>query len=72
VYPHRLIPQSKERVNYDLCAANGTTIPTYQWLSLSLNLRLCRDFIWRFVVADVTHPLIHVNFPSHFGLLVDC
>jgi hypothetical protein len=24
------------------------------------------------VVADVTHPLIGVDFPSHFGLLVDC
>jgi hypothetical protein len=24
------------------------------------------------VVADVTHPLIGVDFLSHFGLLVDC
>jgi hypothetical protein len=61
-----------ERVNYDLCAANGTIIHTYGWLPLSLNLGLRRDFTWRFVVADVTHPLIDVNFLSHFGLLVDC
>jgi hypothetical protein len=26
----------------------------------------------RFLLADVTHPLISVDFLSHFGLLVDC
>jgi hypothetical protein len=56
VYPRRLIPRRRERVNYDLCAANGITIHTYGWLPLSLNLGLRRDFTWRFVVADVTHP----------------
>jgi hypothetical protein len=72
VFPRRLIPQRRSRVNYDLCAANGTTIPTYGWLPLSLNLGLRRDFTWRFVVADVTQPLIGVDFLSHFGLLIDC
>jgi hypothetical protein len=38
VYPSKLIPQRRTGVNYDLCAANGTTIPTYGWLPLSLNL----------------------------------
>jgi hypothetical protein len=33
---------------------------------------LRRDFKWRFVVADVTHPRIGVDFLSHFGLLMDC
>jgi hypothetical protein len=61
-----------ERVDYDLCAANGSTIHTYGWLPLSLNLGLRRDFTWRFVVANVTHPIIGVDFLSHFGLLVDC
>jgi hypothetical protein len=51
-----LIPQRRERVNYDLCAANGTTIRTYGWLPLSLNLGLRREFMWRFVVTDVTTP----------------
>jgi hypothetical protein len=72
VYPRRLVPRRKERVNYNLCAANGTTIHTYGWLPLSLNLGLRRDFTWRFFVADVTHPIIGVDFLSHFGLLVDC
>jgi hypothetical protein len=54
------------------CAANSTTIHTYRWLPLNLNLGLCWDFMWRFVVADVTHSLIGVDFLSHFDLLVDC
>jgi hypothetical protein len=58
--------------HFDLCTANGTTIPTYGWLPLNLNLRLRRNFTWRFVVAYSTQPLIGVNFLSHFGLLVDC
>jgi hypothetical protein len=40
--------------------------------AFSLNLGLRRDFTWRFVVADVTQPIIGVDFLSHFGLLVDC
>jgi hypothetical protein len=56
VYPRRLIPRSRERMNYDLCAANGTTIHTYEWLPLSLNFDLRRDFTWRFVVADSHDP----------------
>jgi hypothetical protein len=55
-----------ERVD-DLCAANGSTIHTYEWLSLSLNLGLRRDFTWRFVVANVTHPIIGVDFLSYFA-----
>jgi hypothetical protein len=72
VYPRRLVPRRKERANYDLCSANGTTIHTYGWLPLSLNLGLHRDFTWRFVVADVTQSIIGVDFLSQFGLLVDC
>jgi hypothetical protein len=58
VFTRKLIPQPREGVNYDLCATNGTTIPTYGWLPLSLNLGLRRDFAWRFVVANVKQPLI--------------
>jgi hypothetical protein len=72
VSPRKLIPQLRSRVNYDLSAANGTTIPTYGWLPLSLNLELRLNFTWRFVVADVTQPLIGADFLSHYGLLVDC
>jgi hypothetical protein len=72
VFPRKLFSQGKDSVHYELRAANGSTIPTYGWLNLSLNLGLSQDFTWRFVVADVTHPLIGADFLSHFGILVDC
>jgi hypothetical protein len=72
VFRCKLIPQHRSRVDYDLCAANGNTISTYGWLPLSLNLGLRRDFTWRFVVADVSQPLIGADFLAHFCLLVDC
>jgi hypothetical protein len=72
MYPRNLIPRRRERADYDLCAANGTTIHTYGWMSLSLNFGLRRDFTWRFVEADVTRPIIGVDFLSHFGFLGDC
>jgi hypothetical protein len=72
MYPRRLIPQHRECVNYDLCVASSTAIHTYGWLPLSLNLGLHWDFTWQFIVANITQPLISVDFLSHFGLLVDC
>jgi hypothetical protein len=56
----------------ELRSLRGKTIHTCGWLSLSLNLGLRREFTWRFVVADVTEPLIGADFLTHFGLLVDC
>jgi cleavage and polyadenylation specificity factor subunit 1 len=40
--------------------------------SLSLYLGLGWDFTWRFVVADVRHPLIGVDLRFNFGLLMNC
>jgi hypothetical protein len=70
--PRNLYPERKDRVNYKLLAANNTTIATYGWISLSLDLGLRRDFTWRFMVADVQEPIIGADFLAHFGLLVDC
>jgi hypothetical protein len=72
VYPAQTHSATQGEGDYELCAANGTTIHTYGWVPLSLNFGLRRDFTCRFVVSDVTHPIIGVDFLSHFGLLVDC
>ena len=72
IFPHRLLPGRREHTDYTLYIANGTTIPTYGWASRSLNLRLCRDFTWRFVIVDVDLPIIGVDLLSHYGLLVNC
>ena len=57
--------------SYELSAANGTPIATYGTATITLNLGLRREFIWRFVVADVSKPIIGADFLAHFGLLVD-
>jgi hypothetical protein len=61
VYPRKHLPGRRERTDYNLYAANGTTIPTYGWASQSLNLGQRRDFTWRFVIADVQLPIIGVD-----------
>ncbi|XP_051175674.1 uncharacterized protein LOC127290895 [Leptopilina boulardi] len=38
---------------------------------MTLDSGLCRDFTWRFVVAEVTKPIIRVDFLRHYNLLVD-
>jgi hypothetical protein len=65
VFPRKLLPGRRERTDYTLHAANGTTIPTYGWTSRSSNLGLCRDFTWRFVIKDVELPIIGVDLLSH-------
>ena len=72
VFPRKLLPGRRERIDNDLYAANGTTIPTYGWTSQNLNLGLRRDSTWRFVVADIQTPIIDVDLLSFYGLLVDC
>ena len=70
VFPRSLL-DNRPKTNFDLYAANGSVIATYGWHTLNLNLGLRRDFTWRFIVADVTKPIIGVDFLSHFNLLVD-
>ena len=43
VFPHKFLPGRRERTDYTLYVANGTTIPTYGWTSQSLNLSLRRE-----------------------------
>lgn len=57
--------------DFTLFAANGTKIQTFGTLSLSLDLRLRRDFKWTFIIANVKQPILGADFISHYGLLVD-
>jgi len=72
VFPRKFLPGRRERTDYNLYPANGTTIHTYGWISQNLNLGLRRGFVWRFVVADVQIPIIGVDLLSYYGLLIDC
>ena len=72
VFPRKLLPGRRERTDYLLYAANGTTIPTYGWTSRRLNLGLRRDITWCFVIAELDLPIIGVDLQTHYGLLFDC
>ncbi|GFT87594.1 retrovirus-related Pol polyprotein from transposon 17.6 [Trichonephila clavipes] len=60
-------PQS----NFSLFAANNTKIPAYGMVRKELNLGLRRPFIWTFIIADVSSPIIGDDFLKHFNLLID-
>lgn len=51
----------------------GTTVfmPTKQQNVSVRLLRLRRTFSWRFVVADISSPILGVDFLDHYRLLVD-
>ncbi|GFU96118.1 retrovirus-related Pol polyprotein from transposon 297 [Trichonephila clavipes] len=51
--------------------ANNTKIPAYGMVRKELNLGLRRPFIWTFIIADVSSPIIGPDFLKHFNLLID-
>ncbi|GBL89901.1 hypothetical protein AVEN_213527-1 [Araneus ventricosus] len=65
----------KDRGNLDrktvLFAANGSSIYTYGKRALSLNLGFPKKFLWTFIIADVSKPILCADFLSHFGLVID-
>ena len=71
VFPRSLISGRRPKSNYTLFAANDSTIATYGFETFSLNFGLRRAFEWRFVIADVSKPIIGVDFLDHYGLMVD-
>lgn len=71
VFPRKMLKGQVQKCSYSLFAANGSVINTYGCVFLSLNFGLRRDFSWRFVVADVSAPIIGADFLTHFGLLPD-
>ncbi|KAL0871742.1 hypothetical protein ABMA27_004246 [Loxostege sticticalis] len=71
VYPRSALKEPRPREDYELFAANGSRIHTYGWIHLQLNLGLRRVFRWRFVVAEVSKPIIGADFLRFYNLLVD-
>ncbi|XP_033218483.1 uncharacterized protein LOC117173944 [Belonocnema kinseyi] len=71
VLPRTTVRGRREKSNYGLYAANNSIIATYGIELITLDLGLRRKFSWRFVIADVTEPIIRVDFLDHFDLLVD-
>ena len=71
VYPRALIRAPLKKTSFNLAAENNAVIATYGTTPMLLDLVLRRDFPGNFVIADITTPLIGVDFFAHFGLLVD-
>ena len=68
VFPRKLVPGRLKKSDYVLSAANGTPIATYGTRTMTLNLGLRRDFSWRFLVADVSKPILGADFLAHHNL----
>ncbi|XP_076384356.1 uncharacterized protein LOC117225084 [Megalopta genalis] len=71
VYPRAYIKGPLKKAKHELFAANGSVIGTYGLKPADLDLGLRRSFTWRFVIADVSKPIIGADFLAHYGLLVD-
>uniref|UniRef100_A0A0K8UV92 RNA-directed DNA polymerase n=1 Tax=Bactrocera latifrons TaxID=174628 RepID=A0A0K8UV92_BACLA len=54
-----------------LFAANGSTVSSYGEVMLKLNLNLRREFLWNFIVADVSQAILGADFLGYYGLIVD-
>jgi hypothetical protein len=70
IYPRSRLRERRTR-SYELFVANGTIVNTYGCITLRLDLGLRRQFSWRFVVADITGPIIGSDFLSFYSLLFD-
>lgn len=71
VYPRDKICGRRHCTSYELVAANGSPIKTYGTITLNLDFGLKRIFTWNFIVADVTRPIIGVDFLASYGILID-
>ena len=71
VYPLSRLRERRTHSSYGLFAANGTTVRTYVCITLRQEFGLRREFSWRFVVADVTGPIIGSDLLLFYNLLVD-
>ncbi|XP_032689780.1 uncharacterized protein LOC116853037 [Odontomachus brunneus] len=65
--PNKQTASTKSRLGQ----SNGSPIPTYGYITLEPKLGLRRMFPWRFIIANVSHPIIGAGFLSHYHLLPD-
>ena len=71
VVPRGLHSAKVKPTSLQLFAANGTPIKVYGEVLLKVNLGLRREFLWSFLIADVTSGIIGADFLRNFDLLID-
>ncbi|GFT56615.1 retrovirus-related Pol polyprotein from transposon 297 [Trichonephila clavipes] len=67
-YYHR---RYKERARKYVSPCAFVQKTTYGMVRKELNMGLRRPFIWTFIIADVSSPIIGADFLKHFNLLID-
>lgn len=71
-YKSNLMPLLRPSV-INLTAASGSSIKTYGEIDVNIDIpSLRRSFLWSFVVADVTQPILGTDFLSAHALVIDC
>ena len=70
-----LLPCSRSagdnRLTSHMTAANGTLVPTYETIPLTVILGLHKSFKWNFLRADVSCAILGLDFLTHFGFVLD-
>lgn len=57
--------------NYNVFAANGSPITTHGATELNIDVGLPKNYIWNFVVAEVSQPIIGADFLKYYNILPD-
>jgi len=59
--------------NVSLSSASGADIKCYGEVDATIKIRkLRRSFDYTFIVADVTQPILGIDFITKYGLIIDC
>ena len=64
-------PDNDPRFSRWLCTADGTRIPAFEHVTLSVSLNLGKTFLWRFLRARVKFATLGLDFLTHHNVLVN-
>lgn len=62
VFPNEKNEKLQPCNDFNLYAANGSRVNAYGSRIINLNLGLRRSFSWKFIIADVSMPMIGADF----------
>lgn len=71
LFPQIRIRKHMPKTDLELYAANSAPINTYDKRPHALNLSLCREFSWEFIVRDVEQLILSLHFLKHCSLLLE-
>ena len=64
-------PDDDPRFSRWLCTADGTRIPAFEHVTLSVSLNLGKTFFWKFLRARVKFATLGLDFLTHHNVLVN-